>query len=272
MPSIYAHNKFGKFVISKLPKETKEVIRKYPRSFRIGLQGPDFLFFYRAFSKNKVNQIGVYYHHHDIYPFMEHACGVIQKYGTDSSQYSYILGFICHFALDNACHPYVNAAMKQTGCGHVEIEGDLDQFILASEDYVPECYPLDALVPTDIETAKSIKPFYSELSIQTIQSSLKWMRFIKRFFVAPGIWKRSIIDLFMHATMHYKRLNGHVVQPTANRKCRKETKHLYRLLKNAVPDAVGLINDFNKTLDGHNMSNAFHKDFNGTIFSNKNRN
>lgn len=266
MPSIYAHNKFGKLVIPNLSKEMKSVIRKYPNSFRIGLQGPDFLFFFRAFSKNKINQVGVFYHHHDIYPFMEHALEVIRKYGTDSSCFSYIMGFICHFSLDNACHPYVHTAMEETGCGHVEIEGDLEQLILSSEDYAPEYYPLDMLVPADLATALSMKPFYKDLTVGTIHKSLKWMKKIKRLFVAPCFIKRSLIDLIMHATCHYKQLNGHVIQPTANRRCRKATKHLYKRLKTAVPDAVNLINNFNAALEDNCLSSEYHKDFNGNIF------
>ena len=46
MPALYAHNKFGKLVIPKLPSTIKETVRKYPNEFRMGLQGPDFLFFY----------------------------------------------------------------------------------------------------------------------------------------------------------------------------------------------------------------------------------
>ena len=33
-------------------EEILDIIRKFPDSFRIGLQGPDFLFFYRAFYIN----------------------------------------------------------------------------------------------------------------------------------------------------------------------------------------------------------------------------
>lgn len=266
MPSIYAHHKFGKLVIPKLPVEIKRVIRKYPRSFRIGLQGPDFLFFYRAFSKNKINQIGVYYHHNDIYPFIQHALEVVRKYGTDSSQYSYILGFICHFALDNACHPYVHTTMEQTGCGHIEIECDLDQMILASEDFVPESYHLDMLVPDDLDTALSMKPFYENVSVRTIHESLRWMKIIKKFFVAPGFIKRTLIDIAMHATFHYKRFVGHVIPPNANRKCRSYTKHLYKLLKMAVNDAVELILNFDSALADNWLTNKFHRDFNGNVF------
>lgn len=267
MPAIYAHNKFGKLVIAKLPNDIKKIIKKYPRSFRIGLQGPDFLFFYRALYKNNINKIGVHYHHNDTYSFIKNAINVINCYGKDSSQYSYILGFICHFVLDNACHPFVNEAMKTTGCGHVEIEGDFDRLILASEDYTPEYYPMHKLVPTDFNTALSITPFYENISVDTIHSSLKWMRFFKNFFVAPGIIKRSIIDSILHATLHYKRLNGHIVMPNANPKCYKESKHMYKLMHNAVPEAVELIDNFSNAIDGYKLSDKFHRDFNNNIFN-----
>lgn len=100
MPSAYAHYKFGKMVIPGLPKDIKNVIKKYPAPFKAGLQGPDFLFYYRAFSKNKINQIGVSIHHKDFYPFMTHAVKIVNKYGKNSSQYSYLLGLICHYVLD----------------------------------------------------------------------------------------------------------------------------------------------------------------------------
>ena len=45
MPCIYAHNSFGKEVQKMLPKPLKNTIRRHPAAFRIGLQGPDFLFF-----------------------------------------------------------------------------------------------------------------------------------------------------------------------------------------------------------------------------------
>lgn len=267
MPALYAHDKFGKLVLEKLSPNLKEIIKQYPHSFQIGLQGPDFLFFYRALYKNKINKIGVYYHHHDIFSFMKNAINIINSYGKNSSQYSYILGFICHFTLDNACHPFINEVMKTTNCGHIEIEGDVDRLVLISDDHVPETYPMQELVPTDINTAQSIATFFKELSVDTIQSSLKWMKRIKKFFVAPGKIKRTIINLAFRATFHYKRLNGHIVMKNANPKCHEESKQIYKLLKLAVSDAIQLINDFDKAVDGDTLSDKFHRDFNNHIFS-----
>ena len=56
MPCIYAHNSFGKEVQKMLPKPLKNTIRRHPAAFRIGLQGPDFLFFYHPLLKCKTNQ------------------------------------------------------------------------------------------------------------------------------------------------------------------------------------------------------------------------
>ena len=69
MPCIYAHNSFGKEVQKMLPKPLKNTIRRHPAAFRIGLQGPDFLFFYHHIpyillhnnSWSKTSYINYYY-------------------------------------------------------------------------------------------------------------------------------------------------------------------------------------------------------------------
>ncbi len=267
MPALYAHNKYGKLVIAKLPQDQKDIIRKYTRPFRIGLQGPDFLFFYRCFSKNKINQTGVRIHHSDTYSFMEHAVDIIQRYGKNSPEYSYILGFICHFALDNACHPYVNRFMQSTGCGHVELEGDLEHLMLSIDGYAPEYYPMYQLIPVDYDTADTIALFYENLNPNIVFTALRYMRKMKKLFCAPGIFKRSFIDLCMRATFHYQRLKGHVITPHPNKKARKSSLFLYRKLKLSVPQAIYLIHNFDNAVSGQaQLSHKFHKDFNGNQF------
>lgn len=270
MPALYAHNKFGKLVIPKLPDEIKNIIRKYPDSFRIGLQGPDFLFFY--ITKNKVTKLGIRMHHNDTYSFMEHARTVIRQYGFDSPEFSYITGFICHFTLDNACHPYVNKFMKETNCGHVEIEGDLDQLILYSDGHSPERYPMNQLVPDNRDVAVSMTPFYPQLTTDEIYHSLCMMRYIKKLFVAPNKIKRASLTLFMKATFHYKRLKGHVIMPYENPQCRAQSIILYNKLKEAAQEAADLINNFTKSAFSRTvLSGKFHRDFNGNYYNTSER-
>lgn len=266
MPALYAHNKFGKLVLPKLPDKAKKTIKKYPDSFRIGLQGPDFLFFY--IFKKKLTKLGVHMHHNDIYPFIEHALEVVQHCGTNSPEYSYIVGFICHFALDNACHPHINIFMKETGCGHVEIEGDLEHFILTKDGHNPQSYPMDKLVPYDRNVAASMAPFFPELDADEIYQSLYMMKHIKKFFIAPNKIKREFIALAMKSTFHYKRLKGHVITPDPNPNCRAQSEFLYGRLINAVDDAALLIHNFSDSaFNGSNLSGKFHRDFNGNYFN-----
>ena len=46
MPASYTHDTFGRIVYKELEGEIHWLIHKYSEFFRIGLQGPDVLFFY----------------------------------------------------------------------------------------------------------------------------------------------------------------------------------------------------------------------------------
>lgn len=45
MPTTYAHDLFGKKIYAKLPAEIQKVIRRNTNLYRIGLHGPDILFY-----------------------------------------------------------------------------------------------------------------------------------------------------------------------------------------------------------------------------------
>lgn len=263
MPAIYAHEKFGAMVLENLPDFEKERIGIYPDEFRMGLQGPDFFFFYWAIFKNKINRWGKYYHRMDCYSFMERAVEVIQTYGKESPQYSYILGFICHFALDTGCHPYVAEAMEKTGCGHAEIEGDFEHLLLMHDRYVPHKYPLGELVPAEQKITEAMQPFYPEVSFKEIRKGVEGMKKVKNFLFAPAAGKRLLLTMMMYGTTKHKKLKGHVISSRPNRKCRQEAKRLYRLLKKSVPVGVELIENFSQACTGAVLSETFHQDFYG---------
>ena len=58
MPSTYAHYRFGKDVLGRLPAKQKQDIQAHPDLYNIGLHGPDLLFYYKPISHNPVNQLG----------------------------------------------------------------------------------------------------------------------------------------------------------------------------------------------------------------------
>ena len=130
MPALYAHNQFGNRVLQKLDAKKRGFLLKNLRQFRIGLQGPDYLFFYKPLSPNPISQIGFQIHERPASEFMTYARKVIRENGTDSPEYAYILGFICHFALDSECHPFVAEEIEKTGIGHVELESEFEKFLM----------------------------------------------------------------------------------------------------------------------------------------------
>lgn len=264
MPSLYAHNKFGKKVLKNMSPMLKNIIRSYPDSFRLGLQGPDTLFFFRPLYKNRINQTGVSIHKQDAYPFFDDAISIITANGFDSACHAYLLGFICHFALDHAAHPYVYKAMEETGCGHIEIEGDFENYLLSMDNKVPEKYRMDKLIPSGFYVALSAAPFYENISPLIFYSAMKHMKLVKRFFVAPGRLKRNFIKALMHASLHYNYFNGHMILPDANKKCRHCSEHLYEIFNDTVPVALRLIDEFESGLvNGLPLPDDFHGNFNG---------
>lgn len=106
MPTTYAHDLFGKEVYKRLPSDMKALIRRHGDLYRIGLHGPDILFYYMV-SKNPVTQFGIEMHHEKARAFFEEGMRQVRR-NDDEALFAYLLGFGCHYILDSACHPYVN--------------------------------------------------------------------------------------------------------------------------------------------------------------------
>ena len=103
MPTTYAHDLFGKEVYKKLPSDMKALIRRHGDLYRIGLHGPDILFYYMV-SKNPVTQFGIDMHNEKARAFFEEGMRQVRR-NNDEALLAYLLGFGCHYMFDSACHP-----------------------------------------------------------------------------------------------------------------------------------------------------------------------
>ena len=119
MPSTYAHYIFGQQIRGRLSGYERKVIDKYPELFNIGLHGPDILFYYRPLGKNKVNQLGSRIHNESGAKFFVHAAKALHTHDQYEKHLAYVYGVLCHFALDEICHGYVEQAVKETGLAHM---------------------------------------------------------------------------------------------------------------------------------------------------------
>ncbi|ERJ12426.1 zinc dependent phospholipase C family protein [Haloplasma contractile] len=110
MPDIVTHATFAKDVCEKLEdKKLSELIKNHEDLFYLGAQGPD-VFFYNDFQPTRKQKrgpkVGSMMHVNKVRDFFIEAFNYI-KFNYDERLYVYMLGFVCHHALDRNAHPYI---------------------------------------------------------------------------------------------------------------------------------------------------------------------
>ena len=134
MPSTYAHYTFGERMLPLFPAKIRALIQENRALYDIGLHGPDILFYYKALCSNEVNAVGYEMHDKPGADFFAPAKEIWQQFRTDGASCAqhtaYLLGFLCHYALDQCCHGYVEKMMAVSGLSHAEIETEFDRFLL----------------------------------------------------------------------------------------------------------------------------------------------
>ena len=128
MPSTYAHRCFGRQVLAALPQEMQQLLRPEQALFSIGLHGPDILFFDHPLLGH-VSRLGHRMHKQVVRP----SSAPQEKLAAlefPAPETAYLYGFLCHFALDRACHGYIAGQIARSGVAHTEIEVEFDRSLL----------------------------------------------------------------------------------------------------------------------------------------------
>lgn len=262
MPALYTHDLFGTLVTREARGDLKQIILKNNRAFRTGLQGPDPLFFYRAYGNNRVRRYGNHLHEVSALPFLRHAAAVIRKTGRDTEEYAYLLGYICHFTLDSECHPYVALAIEETGMGHLQIESEFEKHLLRSENHDPIRYPLSDLMADDVDIAEVMDPFYPSITSEQLHESLRWYKFVKRLFQAKSRLRERITNRLLHLTGKYDSLKGLMHALDDIPECQETSLALTCLFKQAVEPAAMLLEDFDAYVrHGLPLPDRFNRNF-----------
>ena len=249
MPSTYAHRRFGANVLDHLPGGLGEEIRRNRELYDIGLHGPDLLFYYHAASSNPVNRLGNAMHEQPGRVFFERARGVVQKENDRSAALAYALGFVCHFALDSTCHPYVERFTRESGVSHCEIETEFDNMLLRRDGQDPLHFFTASHIHPSEKNAQVIAPFYEGISEQQALDSLKGMISVHKLLQASNPVKRWVVLTGMKVVGVYDGLHGLVANPQPNPKCTESNKQLEALYAQALPLAERLILEFVQKLD-----------------------
>lgn len=258
MPATYAHYRFGQEVRKDLPEKEKKIVEEFPELFMIGLHGPDIFFYYKPFSKNRVRQIGHEMHKRAGEAFFAPAAEVVREHGGNHAYLSYLYGFICHFALDVACHGYVDEKIAKSGISHTEIEAEFDRMLMVKDGHDPIRYkPTGHIVPSE-ENAEIIQAFFGDADSTQLLGTLKGMVTYLNLLVAPSKGKRFLINTILKLTGNYKELHGLMINYLANPDCADSTKELFKRYGEAKDMALLLIHEYGGFLEGKEELNPIY--------------
>ncbi len=136
MPSTYAHYCFGQAgICRRLPQEIQEEIKAYSPLLYDWITRTGYSLYYKPLKSNAINRIGYGMHGRPADEFLK-AWMRARELPEGRGGFAYLYGFICHFALDHSCHPYIEKKIKESGVTHAEIEVEFDRMLLAKRDTI----------------------------------------------------------------------------------------------------------------------------------------
>ena len=245
MPATYAHYRFGQDVLKALPERYREILLKYEDLFNIGLHGPDLLFYHRPFTSNHpMHREGGRMHRMTGREFFTGAGRTFLTGGSRKADYAYLCGFLCHFALDRACHGYVNHLAAQGDVSHEEIESELDRVLLEEDGVDPIRTNLAAHIHASRRAAELIAPYFPGASQEKVLSGIRGLWFFNVLLTIPGRVGYRQVDRLLTHLPKYDKIHGHMINLDPNPLCEQSNEDLRRRYEGAVRDACLLIRSF----------------------------
>ena len=130
MPDIVVHRSIAEKAFERLRPEIRGLIQ--PEIFRFAVMAPDLFFAYRFFVprfRHGINQRAERIHHEQMAAFPV----ALAERGERPEAFSFLCGWLCHYAADSTLHPLVNALRGDCRYMHGAIEHKLEALELARQ-------------------------------------------------------------------------------------------------------------------------------------------
>ena len=268
MPAFFAHKAFGEEVISYLPPSFQENIKKHAQAFELGTQGPDILFYHKPFSANDVKKKGMDIHLRSAKDFFVAAAKKIAHEHHDeplsSALGAYTAGFICHFCLDNACHPNIYA-LEAEGVSHGRIESEFDKYLKRRLG-----------LHVHKNAAKKLTSKYGvwesvgqmlEVDEKSVKRSIKTMRRINGLFSSKSKTFHKFAHWFLRKTGAEEKFGGMFLHFDDQPKCDRLNPVLEDKFKSARAGAAEMIEKYFELVKTNSFDDewfkVFDKDYKG---------
>ena len=183
MPAAITHFLHSQRVLAGTKQAGRETFS--PEAFAWGAQGPDFFYCHRFLPWWRGKSLAGWGDRlHDAPPAETLASmwRYVKAHPEDRYARSYAQGFLCHYAADSVCHPFVeyraslmakeNPPQTESVC-HNEIESALDLIMLRSErGALPSELPLRRTVPRCRLAERSIAKLYQQVLLDLFHESV----------------------------------------------------------------------------------------------------
>ena len=183
MPASYAHYRFGKLLLPSLPPDVRQTIQRFRRMYDMGLQGPDFFFYYNPFVSTATGLLGKTFHRQSGQEFFPTAC----KAASSEAAQAYLYGLLAHYCLDSACHPFVNQLVSIGEANHVALESELDRYLLTLDrEPSPHTFDMRRYFRVTRGECMTIASFYPGATGWKVSRSILFLRLFTGFLCHPN--------------------------------------------------------------------------------------
>ncbi len=177
MPSSYAHYQFGTQALPTLPADIRGPLQRYRILYDLGLQGPDFFFFYKLGKDTPVHRLARNYHYRSGKEVFSKICRDL-GHPTDA-ELAYLYGLLGHYSLDAACHPVVHEMTGADGLAHNAMESEFERFLMERSGVKkPHGYNRGIHQKCGKGCDEVIARFYPEAEPAQIREALKTMEVV----------------------------------------------------------------------------------------------
>lgn len=245
MPAAYTHLTFGLAVEKELTDpDIQKIFTEHKELYLIGLHGPDILFYYNALSKNPINRQGNAMHYVPARAFFERGKGIMDASEDKDASMAYLLGFICHLALDHACHSYVEYCMRNSALSHTEIETYLDRSYLLLDEINPIKHNITSHIVVSAHAGQVIAPFFQDVTPEQVTRALRQMKQYNGLLLPTNPLKEGFIRLALKVAGQYDSLQGLIMKHASTPDVDRMIQKLQMLLTEAVPTAADMIKQY----------------------------
>lgn len=144
MPAFYSHFTFGLEGYKRISDmDLKQLVKIHQSVFTLGLLGPDLFFYFLPDVLLGNKKPAVVMHEYKSNRFFENLLAECERLSDEEQDIAiaYIAGFMGHYAMDTACHPYIYRMAgkhKNSSSWHYSYESAMDIFCCR---HFLHCYP-----------------------------------------------------------------------------------------------------------------------------------